>query len=244
VGGRTADADELGEMMARGTTDVQKRTEDLQTTLLEAGACLVGFADLACLDTRQTRGYTTGICFALEYGLEAVDALPHDEPFLTRGALLSQRAHRLYALVASFLDRHGYRHARVSSGLPREELPDLREELPQKTLATLAGLGWIGKSSLLVSPQYGPRVRLGAMLTDAPLQVGIPVTRGNCGDCTCCIEACPAGAIKGRNWLQGLDRADLLDVRLCGDHLREGIATTGRRAVCGLCLKACPLARI
>jgi epoxyqueuosine reductase len=156
-------------------TGIQNRTEELRRALMDAGACLVGFANLSCLDSKQTKGYPFGICFALQHDSDAVHGLPCDEPFLAMGATLSERANQLYALTAAFLGRGGYRHTRISSGLSVDQLPDLCEELPQKTIATLAGLGWIGKSSLLVSSDHGPRIRLAAMLTDDPFQADTPV---------------------------------------------------------------------
>ena len=148
---------------------------------------------------------------------------------------VEEKAKKLYAVAGPLLDSWGYRYTRISSGVPRDELPDLREKLPQKTIATLAGLGWIGKSTLLVSVDYGPRIRLGAMLTDGAFQADSPVVHSSCNDCNLCVDACPVGAIKGSNWSQGLDRADLLDVKLCYDHFRKYF--------CGLCLKACPVGR-
>jgi epoxyqueuosine reductase len=217
-------------------TNIQDRTERLRSALMEADACLVGFADLSCLDANVTRGYPFGIGFALQYDLDAVDSLPHAELFLAMKAVIEEKAKKLYTIAAALLDNWGYRHTRISSGIPRDELPVLPEELPQKTIATLAGLGWIGKSSLLVSSEYGPRLRLGAILTDGPFQVDTPVVLSNCNDCNCCVDACPVGAIKGANWSQGIDRADLLDVQLCYDYFRQ-------KDLCGLCLKACHIGR-
>jgi epoxyqueuosine reductase QueG len=230
-------------MRGKNMTDIQNRTERLREALMEAGACLVGFADLSCLDARVTRGYSFGIGFALQYNLDAVDSLPHGESFLAMNAALSEKAKKLYTIAGTLLDSWEYRHTRIASGVPTDELPNLREELPQKTIATLVGLGWIGKSSLLVSSDYGSRIRLGAMLTDGPFQTDSPVSHSNCNDCNSCAEACPVGAIKGSNWSPGIERAELLDVRLCYDYLREGITTIGRKHVCGLCLKACPIGR-
>ena len=216
--------------------NTQDRTERLRSALMEAGACLVGFADLSCLDANVTKGYSFGISFALQYDLDVVDSLPHAELFLTMKAEIEEKAKKLYAITTELLNSWGYRHTRISSGVPANKLPDLREELPQKTIATLAGLGWIGKSTLLVSSDYGPRLRLGAILTDGPFQVETPVVLSNCNNCNRCVDACPVGAIKGANWSQGIDRADLLDVRLCYDYFSQ-------KNLCGLCFKACHIGR-
>jgi epoxyqueuosine reductase QueG len=57
---------------------------------------------------------------------------------------------------------------------------------PHKTAATSAGLGWIGKTALFVSPQFGPAVRLATVFTDLDLPVGDAIAEGRCGDCRAC----------------------------------------------------------
>jgi epoxyqueuosine reductase QueG len=210
-------------------TDIQSRTEEIRGALLEAGACLVGFADLSCLRTVDfvnrsgasvARGYSFGIGFALEYALDAVDSLPQEKLFRSMKARVDENAKEVYAIAVELLDNWGYRHTRISSSIPSFKLPNFSEELPQKTIATLAGLGWIGKSTLLVSVAYGPRLRLGALLTDEPFQTDTPVVHSSCNDCNLCVDACQVGAIKGANWSQSVGRAELLEVDLCCDCFR------------------------
>jgi epoxyqueuosine reductase QueG len=209
----------------------------LRRALHEAGACLVGFADLSCLDNEVTGGHSFGIAFGLEHDASVVERLPLDEPWSQMTVALSKKARGIYAIAGTLLEGWGYRYTRISSPLPRHRLPDLREELPQKTVATLGGMGWVGKSSLLVSSDFGPRVRLGAVLTDATLEGDNPVVCSECGGCSICVDVCPVKAIKGSHWAQGVDREDLLDARLCDCHLRR----EGSENPCGLCLQACPV---
>ena len=108
-----------------------------------------------------------------------------------------------------------------------------------KLAARLAGLGWIGPSCLLITPQAGPRVRWVTILTDALLEAGSPVA-DECGDCRRCVEACPPKAFSGRPFDPGEPRDVRFDVRRCMDyrsHLQEKV--TGVR-VCGMCVYACP----
>jgi epoxyqueuosine reductase QueG len=67
--------------------------------------------------------------------------------------------------------------------------------LSQKKMAQLAGLGSMGKNSLIINPEYGPWIRLQSILTDAPLVPDKEYTKDLCGDCTRCIDACPTGAL-------------------------------------------------
>lgn len=72
----------------------------------------------------------------------------------------------------------------------------LREKgISQKVLGYLAGLGWIGRSSLLVTPKFGPRVRIGTIFTKDDIGLTGQPFLGSCGECMVCSEACPASAI-------------------------------------------------
>lgn len=88
--------------------------------------------------------------------------------------------------------------------------------LPNKTLAVLAGLGWIGKNALFISPEYGSALSIAVVLTNAflPAQNMTPMV-SRCGDCTLCRDVCAPGAIQGVLWKPGLSREQLLDAAHC-----------------------------
>ena len=111
-----------------------------------------------------------------------------------------------------------------------------------KMAAHLAGLGWIGKSCLLITPQAGPRVRWTTVLTAAPLQPTGEALSERCGDCQRCAEICPVQAISGRPFHADEPRAARFDARRCDQYLKELERTTGLH-VCGLCLYVCPHGR-
>lgn len=156
---------------------------------------------------------------------------------------LTEKARRIYQVVQELLESWGYRCSRVPSTTRTDELPDPGEELPQKTLATLAGLGWIGKSTLLIVPNIGPRVRPGTLLTNMPLETNTPITQSRCGDCRACVDICPVNAIKGNLWSQSTPRSELFEVSRCYNYRWSEKATLGRRLECGLCLKVCPVGK-
>ncbi|WP_066714600.1 epoxyqueuosine reductase [Clostridium sp. Marseille-P299] len=88
--------------------------------------------------------------------------------------------------------------------------------LPHKKIAILAGLGWIGKSNLLVTPEYGSAFCMCTVLTNAPLPIeDKPMIMPKCGDCTVCKDICPTSAIHGTTWEQGMNRDLLVDVYHC-----------------------------
>jgi epoxyqueuosine reductase QueG len=62
-------------------------------------------------------------------------------------------------------------------------------------MARLAGFGNYGKNALIITPKYGPWIRLGAIITDAEFVYDEPFDNDLCGDCEKCIKACPTGAL-------------------------------------------------
>lgn len=102
----------------------------------------------------------------------------------------------------------------------------------------LAGLGWIGKSGSLITPEAGPRVRLVTVLTDAPLPIQQPLA-DRCGRCQACITACPAQALRGVHWQQTQSHLDQVDPGACHAYQDKVRVAFGKR-VCGQCLAACP----
>jgi epoxyqueuosine reductase len=106
-----------------------------------------------------------------------------------------------------------------------------------KTAATRAGLGWIGKTALFVSPQYGPWLRLATVFTDLALEPGAPVVESGCGACGACVDACPADAGRDVLWRAGMPRDALFDEKAC-EVFTERYEDLG--GVCGACLAVCP----
>lgn len=108
-----------------------------------------------------------------------------------------------------------------------------------KMAAHLAGLGWIGKSCMLITPDHGPRVRWASLLTNAPLgPTGIAVKQ-RCGTCRKCVEACPVSAFTGRSFDASEPREARFEARRCEQYFDQ-MEAKGEPSVCGMCVYACP----
>ncbi len=113
--------------------------------------------------------------------------------------------------------------------------------IPLKGAGVKAGLGWIGKNSLLISNKYGSFQALGAILTDADISETYPLAENGCGECQECMNACPSHAIKTP---EILDRPNCLSNFLEDDDpetdISRGLDLDGYFFECDICQNACP----
>jgi epoxyqueuosine reductase QueG len=122
----------------------------------------------------------------------------------------------------------------------RTDPVNIKGDFPHKTAATRAGLGWVGRHCQLITRKFGSWVRLGTVFTDMELPSGSPVERSFCGRCIQCVEACPAGALKGNPWYPGLPREEILDVIICDHWKKENYYELHKGHNCGICSAVCP----
>jgi len=216
--------------------------EDVTTRLLSGGAGLVGAADLRALPAEVRGGLAFGVAFAVPLDPRIVAGMLDGPTAAYRDEY--RRVNRLIdGLAADGADRlRRLGHEAIGLRATVDEIDPALEPiaLPHKTVARLAGLGWVGKCALLITERYGSAVRLGTILTDAgDLPLGRAMEASRCGDCTACVEACPGGALTGRAWQPSLRREDILDARACYDAVRANWRRLGH-SVCGICIAACP----
>lgn len=218
--------------------------------IYEQGASLVGFARLRGLDLPGTMGFPYAISIACSLPLEVIESI-HNGPnwayylqYREKNALLNRIGHGVEVMIRSAGYRAQIVQATIEDTGRKKYLKWFDGKFPHKTAATLAGLGWIGKSSLFVSSTYGPGVRLGTVLTDMPLETGIAVSVGNCNSCVECVKACPVNAIRDREWRVGMPREELLDVYTCRKKALEfGISLGIEDSLCGICISVCPVCK-
>ena len=218
---------------------------EIQSQLIEAGASLVGFADISALpaDVRGSMESAISIAAALDVSVINEISEGPTRRYYQEYKRVNEFLCRLCASVVDDLKGRGHNAVAIE---PTIEIGGLAKKmlatpLPHKTAATRAGLGWIGKSALLITERYGPAVRLTTVLTDAQFKTGNPIDSSRCGDCTKCVDRCPAKAISGKNWMRGMERESIYDANAC---CAEATRASGKIEVpvtiCGICINACP----
>ena len=220
-------------------------SEKVKSYIANQGANLTGFASLCELPAENRWGYDYGISIAVAYKpeeLSAISDIPNDK-YYSAYKRLDKKLDEIAFMTERFLIDAGYK----AMAITRENRDYNNEEkatrLPHKTVATRAGLGWIGKCALLITEEYGAGLRFISVLTDAPLEAGTPVNESRCGGCTECVDKCPGNAPAGANWKLGMVRENIFNAFVCRDYIAErGIKYNyGRTSVtCGLCILACP----
>jgi epoxyqueuosine reductase len=203
---------------------------ELKHELIAQGAQVVGFAGL--------RGHMSGEIAHLEQAVSIGVDRKLNEDTLDLLMKLQKRAVR-------FLKSRGFRTLAIPPDSDRRKgtfISKLYSLFNHKMAATSAGLGWIGKNGLLISPDFGPRLSLVTVLTDAPLAPDAAMEHSLCGDCTLCKEYCPSQAITGAEWSRTSPFVELVRLDACRSHKKTKRLTEGKPN-CGLCINICPYGR-
>ena len=216
---------------------------ELKKFLLENGANEVGYADITNYSPKSEMN--TGVVFYITYPKEIIQNMQNapTPEYLKELINLNTRLDELGMKCEEFLINKGYEaYAQTKKRLGSDFGEFNSFELPHKTIATRAGLGWIGKSALFTTTKYGSALRLSTVLTNAPLTVGKPILKSKCGKCENCKDACLGGAISGKEWNYKLKRNDFYDDKKCEKYaLKISEENLGKAdTVCGKCIYACP----
>ncbi len=215
----------------------------LKKYLLKEGASEVGYADITHFTPKI--GLNMGVVFYITYPKEIIRNMQNapTQEYVNELVSLNSRLDELGMKCEEFLIENGYEaYAQTKKRLGTDFGEFNSFELPHKTIATRAGLGWIGKSALFTTLKYGSALRLSSVLTDAPLNIGNPILKSKCGKCEICKEACPGGAISGKEWNYNLKRNEFYDDKKCEKYaLKVSEENLGKAdTVCGKCIYACP----
>jgi len=210
--------------------------ERLKRFAKEYGADVVGFCKL------ETP--VMGFSYAVSLGVKLSDAVlktienapsfVYFQHYRTANTLLDTIAFRL----SREIEKAGYLALPVAGSQSLGKDNPYRGVIPHKTVAVLSGLGFVGKSGLFLSTEFGSKLRLATVLTNLPLASELPVIENGCGDCVICRNACPAGAIYGEKPKSNGERN--FDAEKCSKYMKAHFQDIGRGSVCGICIKVCP----
>jgi epoxyqueuosine reductase len=220
-------------------------SDEIRSMLIEKGASIVGYGDLSEIPEQYRKGYKYGISIAVTFPPEKVRAItdiPNTE-YYNEYQRINQILDSLGEYTADLLRSKGFDAYPNTRGNVNIDQNFKRSELPHKTVATRAGIGWIGKCALLVTEEYGTAIRFTSVLTNVELEVASPINESKCGNCNECKETCPANAVSGKEWDVSLDRDEFFRAIDCSKTIhKRGIAFNyGRTHVtCGLCILTCP----
>jgi epoxyqueuosine reductase QueG len=213
--------------------------ESLKGLSLDLGVSLFGVARVESLRERAFSLSPQGIDnlpYAISLGVHLSDRIIED---IEDGPTQLYFFH--YQRVNIFLDEMALRitsHIQNQGfdalPIPASQVIDWKRQmghLSHKHVAKEAGLGWIGRHNLLVTPTFGARIRLVSILTDFPVIIDGPM-QGDCGTCKACIPVCPTSAIVE-------DPLDFNHIG-CYEWIKACCKERNiRHHICGICIKAC-----
>lgn len=178
----------------------------------------------------------TVIVLGMPVSLPIVETAPsiyYHELYKTVNTLLDSNGYR----IASFLTRRGF----PSIWVPRDGYGNINVLLENpvaffshRHAAYLAGLGTFGVNNVLLTEEYGPRVRFVSVFTTADIPQGTPLDAQLCTKCMRCVEVCPVHAIPEDRYPEGLT-----DKHACA--VRSERLSRRSMSPCGLCIKVCPV---
>lgn len=198
---------------------------------------IYGFAELSY--SSYFRQYPSAIVFAVPYGKQLTKADYTEQDFEDGIRMARVRLEAIVLQLETLLQACGTGY--YVPPVAQSNETELLAPFSFKYAATRAGIGWIGRNDVVITQRYGPRVRLSAVLVEATLSSGDPVTESSCpDDCFLCVEACPCKALYGIRWNASKQRSELIDYHRCNRMRSALIPKLGRKDACGRCLTACP----
>lgn len=215
-------------------------TKEIERIALSNGIDLVGVADLKNISGLRTypkdllKGYRYGISIAVS--LDRYDAYDME----VEGQISYRFLRAACELIANSIRKKGYKAMVPDLDDPVRWKGPLyfKSPLSMKAVANAAGLGWIGKSAVFVSYDYGPRVNLGAIITDMPLVAAKP-SKNQCGSCSACAKACPVGALTATAFeVYPKDLKKVLQKEKCNEWLER--PENRVHGYCWECVLSCP----
>jgi epoxyqueuosine reductase len=225
--------------------------EIIRSHLIPSENYIYGFADLTGLLDKKFSGFNYGISIGRRLDssiVHSITAGPTME-YYSHYKQINEELALISGRISADLNARHIETINMPPTVSTEELDTtyfktLRTDLSHKMVATRAGLGWIGKTDLLITRQFGPRLRLTSiLLRDRVVSEMKPIDKSKCGACRICVDNCPAQAANGKAWNIKIDREEFYDPWKCRNQCAEfGRTRLSMNArVCGICVAACPI---
>ena len=202
-------------------------SDEFKAFLHDAGARLAGFADMSGVPgCAYPRAVSVALPVPRHILREIADGPTRSYYYMYHE--LNNGLNRIITSGAEYLRARGYAAEPVTTDAVKQTQGH-RTALPHKTAAVRAGLGWIGRNCLLVTPEYGPAVRISTLLTNAPLD---------------CAGQAETQALSGQAWTPATDRDEIVNAGKCMNKQLELMQSrTGLDFdLCGKCFVVCPYA--
>ncbi len=222
-------------------------------TLSGRGEYVFGFADITGLLNNLYRDYRGAISIGKKLDDDIIDPIAEGptREYYHHYHQVNRELAEVLAELSNKLQAHHIDHTIIRPTVSSEELTDehyktLTHDFSHKMAATRAGLGWIGKTDLLISKSFGPRLRLASILIKSALPVTSKAcTESRCGSCSICVDACPAHAATGALWNTAMKRDNFFNAFKCMDKCRElaNRQINKNESICGICISVCPLGK-
>ena len=218
--------------------------KELEEILTREGASLVGFSNIekSPVEGQDNLIFAVTICYKLS---DSVLKTITDRPtimYFQHYRAVNAKLDGIALTAVRFIENAGYNAFPIAASQSKPE-DKYYGVFPHKTGAVLSGLGFIGKSGLLITKEYGSKVRFATVLTDMPLTPLREIIKCGCGSCEICKNCCPAGAITGINYEAGMPRDAIFSAEKCSEYMKT-FKDVGRGAVCGICIKNCPFNKL
>lgn len=211
----------------------------IKNLVLSLGVSDIGFSPCEPLDeyTRLTNSISIVVKLS-DAIIDAIDDAPTHTYFHHYRTVNAFIDHVLLR-IGLLLEQNGYLYVPVAAS---QSINGTKGLLSHKMQAVKAGLGTIGKNALFLSDKFGPRVRLGTIITDCDLSEGYPekLCEDQCNNCNLCVNKCPAMALSGKSFSFSNPTEPIIDALACSKFMKEKFQHIGRGAVCGICMKVCP----
>lgn len=223
---------------------IQQKVSELIESL---GVAKHGFGHVKDVVPEQYKALETGISIVIRLSDVVLDEISDTAPthtYFHHYRSVNAFIDHVTLRVVMLLQSQGYKAMAVPAS-QSINLPgyDYSGVFQHRTAATRAGMGWIGKNACLITEEFGPRVRLGTILTNMPARYAEPINESKCGNCEICVRKCPPIALKGGLWDLSKSRDDLVDAKVCSQHMALHYKHIGRGVVCGICVKSCPIGK-